>query len=472
MGLIKIKRNRCPKKKDDDDKKKECKGFFVPIIKMLALAWIISLGILILAFLGELFVFLIEHAYYKNSDKIDGTLNGTKILTYLCKFFAYPALIVFVVLSCLFIVLYVICLIVDFLKWILLLNPESNDEPIPSPLVFVPLPQITVPLYLFVVFFKPICCALWEAGIFAIIEALVKALFGGGDFDLGRIFSLERLRKVANNESDEESIKTFFCKPESPVKVNIIDDSDTSNSNAQPKFPIDEKMKQIEYQNCLAKYKEESSVDSATAFVLNTLHELKCYQKVMPVGINSYNEGTCVKREKSILTKGLESIGSAKRQFMKTLDEANEAATCPSTTTCTSNEASNLTYCSNLMICDITNHSYCSNRSCRMIESDECTDISFTSYKTYDINTSNCSANTSNCENTSNCSANTSNCENTSNIKNCSSLLIYSKKNSNSSNDANSSNDTNSSNENNDDDDVEKYIENWLRSIKCKIKNL
>jgi hypothetical protein len=88
MGLIKITRNRCPKKKDDDDKKKECKGIFVPIIKILALAWIISLGILILAFLGELFVFLYEHAHYKNSENIDGTLNGLTIITYLCRFFA------------------------------------------------------------------------------------------------------------------------------------------------------------------------------------------------------------------------------------------------------------------------------------------------------------------------------------------------------------------------------------------------
>jgi len=452
MGLIKIKRNRCPKKKNenDNDKKKECKGIFVPIIKMLALAWIVSLGLLIFAFLAELFVFLLGYAYYKDYDKAKDFLKGLKYVTYVCRFLVYPALIVFVALSCLFLVLYVICLIVDFLKWILLLNPDSNDEPIPSPLVFVPLPQITFPLYLFLLFFKPICCALWEAGIFAIIEALVKALFGGGNFDLGRIFSLERLRKVANNESDEESIKTFFTMPESPVKVDIIDDSDTSNinSNTEPKFPIDDKMKQIEYQNCLAKYKEESSVDSSTAFVLNSLHELKCYQKVMSVGINSYNDGTCVKREKSILTKGLENIGPAKEHFMKTLNEAKEAATCPSTTNCTQDEASNLTFCSNLMICDIQDHAYCSNRSCSMIESDECTDISFTPYNT----------NTSNCSNSSNCSNDT----------NCSSLLIYSKKNSNSKNDT--------ENKNNDDDkdkdDDEKYIENWVKSIKCKIKNL
>ena len=69
MGLIKIKRNRCPKKKEDDDKKKECKGTFVPIIKMLALAWIVSLGLLILTVVINLFVLLFSFAYYKNKKE-------------------------------------------------------------------------------------------------------------------------------------------------------------------------------------------------------------------------------------------------------------------------------------------------------------------------------------------------------------------------------------------------------------------
>lgn len=255
MGLIKIKRNRCPKKKEDDDKKKECKGTFVPIIKMLALAWIVSLGLLILTVVINLFVLLFSFAYYKNKkESKENPMQFFKVMQKLLNWSVSITEGIFLILTCLFLVLYAICLIIDFLLK-------------KSPFVIVVLPQITF----FIIFFEPICCALWEAGIFAIIEALVKALFGDDNFDLGRIFSLERLRKVANNESDDESIKTFFSMPESPVKVNIIDDSDTSNTNSNtvPKFPIDDKMKQIEYQNCLAKYKEESSVDSSTAFVLN-----------------------------------------------------------------------------------------------------------------------------------------------------------------------------------------------------------
>lgn len=423
MGLIKIKQKKCPKsnKKDkDDEKEKKCSGGFVYIIRILALAWLISLGLLIAYALALLFYYLLKSSYdEEDKSGIDEhVLRSLEALINFLNFVSYPCLCIFTILSCLFLILYIIC---EYIIPIFLM-----------PWIWV------IPIAIIIAIFNPICCALWETGVFVIIKALFEAITGGGNVDIGSIFSFENLRNMANSETNDESLKKILTTvPDPPIEFNYNDGDastsntiNTSNSN-EAMFPNDDKIKQIEYQNCLAKYKEDSSVDTSTAFVLNSLHELKCYQKAISVGINSYNDGTCVKDKKSYLSKGIESIGPAKQSLSRQFKELEEESTCSSTTSCTSNYASDMTFCSNLMICHNGNHTYCSNRRCDDIESSDCTDVySFSDHIDDDS---------------------------------CSNYLIYFKE---------IPKETENKEKNNEDDDTEKPIKNLVTSVKCNFKKL
>lgn len=303
-------------------------------------------------------------------------------------------------------------------------------------------------IYLAVVIIRrfPIFCVCWEMGIFHVLKLvfdvtpigiIIKAIL---EVQRGEEEIEENKKKTEKEEIYQEFIKTckitsngFDCSlkqfkkaskflssnVKSPISINT--DFGEGKPKFEPKFAPDEKMQKIEYQNCLNESKKDSPVDSSTVYALNSLHEIKCYNKVMAIGINSYDDGKCVK-QKSTIKKGIDSIGPVKEDLEKEIQKSK----------CTSNTICDSSNCSNILVCQTSNHPDCSvTRTCDSFQSKECSDISTIT---------------------------------TSSDSNCTNTLIYSVPNT--CNLDNSNIDSSNIETERENTELDKYIQCWLKKVK------
>lgn len=346
MGNIQIKQKKCSANlngEETEDDKICDNSPIVYVVKLAALIWILSAIYILFVIISKLLyglLYVMKYLSFKNSsgDDLDNDeltdnelepesfLNYFGIIVEALSYFIYPALVIFVALGIIFIVLYIVCLIINFLKPFL-----------PLLLPIIPLGTL---LAIIILIFDPICCALWETGVFVLIEGLLQGKFR-------EVFTLTNIRKLSDSEEESSDVSFLnklsdLCYLSSSNEINCskseimnvlgqmssnIDSSFDINfedsSNADLNLQFDDELKKIEYENCVNTYQPESDVDDTTAYALNKLHEIKCYSKSISVGIKSYNDGEtqCEKPQKSKISKGVENIAPAKSDLDKNISQ-------------------------------------------------------------------------------------------------------------------------------------------------------
>lgn len=336
----------------------KCIGVFVYVARMAAFIWLVSLLYIVFMITATLLITLLSVSQFseKNNKQLSNTcINMKAMLSYL-NFFWHPAYTALVFLSCVFVVCYVICKIIEFIKPFL-------------PIIIFWIPAVGYPLAVFIILFDPICCALWEIGVFTIIEKILN----GEAFR--NIFTLKNLRTMGSSENKTDDadlnlsdlreiydasisndanslnkigniiskiMNNVSSNTKSPVTVNIDkdgsgsgSDSDTNDTSESESF--NNKLKDIEYQNCIAGYKKNSSLEASAEYFMYKLHELKCYSQSLKPNVDTkvYNDGSCA-QGKSIMAKGTESYSSVENHVVSNTknvqQEASMASSRPSGT--------------------------------------------------------------------------------------------------------------------------------------------
>ena len=141
--------------------------------------------------------------------------------------------------------------------------------------------------------------------------------------------SEEKKKETPAKETEGESGRRSGGGTDQTIKKDASSSKEDTKSQgtgvATTEEKNKEKLKMVEITNCISKSVKnscgESAIDNATAFVLNSMAEYKCYSELMPVGISSYSEDAKCSEPNSFMSKGPDTVSKAWDSLYKMMME-------------------------------------------------------------------------------------------------------------------------------------------------------